>query len=307
MNKKSLVLISLSLAVLFTACSGPVSPAETMQPPKNTQQQNSQQQSPPDKSIMDEFEQMKSKNSTPGELLKFIEPKIGNLEKADADKVVKALLEVQELQLENYNDKIMAEDFNLKINSYNMDDLLALKNIKHEDVKTLLQNAFNDGYKLSASEGMFYMEIDYVAMKNKFSQFVSEEVSEYLDIVAEEGSKHFADDAALRISFDQLAERVIKTEAFADKYKDNEFLKNVKEWHKNYFTAYLIGLNNTPAFNYEDNSIKPEVLESFKNSISKYPDSKLAGILKEYTVLIEKNGNKETQDVLNFVNKATGN
>ncbi len=294
-----LLSLFLSLSILAGACSGLIPPGDTVTPPKNTHNQSDR-----DESIMNEFNRLKSKNASPAELMAFIEPKIGSLEKEDADKAVRVLLEVQQLQLANYNDKMMEEDFSLKLNSYSHEDLLALKNIKDEDVKSLLENAYKDGYKLSSAEGTYYLELDFAAMENKFSSFVSEETAAYLDIMADESTRHFAVDAALIISLEDLAGRVINTENFIERYPESSFIKEIRQRHQYYLTAYLAGLDNTPAFSYEDNVLKPKVLESFKDSMQRYKGSKLAGLLDKYVDLLEKNDYKRTQEVVSFINNA---
>lgn len=302
MNKKYLAITAIIAITVLSGCTRLVPPSDTMQEPKAQQQETVDKS----KEITDQFLQLKAQNKTPAELMAFIEPEIGNLNKEDADSVLKGLLEIQELQLKNYTDKIMSESFNSRMNSYKYEDLLHLKDIKDADIKELLQKAYENGFKLHTSEGMYDLELDYNSINKKFAPYISEDIAAYLSIMSKQSEKHFAEDAALTVGLDELAGRVVETEDFINKYSTNTYIDKVKELDKYYLTAYLLGLNNTPAFSYDDNKLKQEFLDSYTDSMNKYKDSKLAEILKNYTDLLSKNGNKRTSEILDFVNKTVG-
>lgn len=286
----------LVLVLSLAACStNVVSPENTIKPPEDTQSNSVK--------IMNEYRELMNKNSSPSEILKFAEANIGNLNKEDADTVVSGLIDIQNKQLENYRDKLYSREMNAKTAAYSYEDLVNLKNIKDEDVKSLFENAFNDGYKLIAPEGMYDFELDYENLNSKFSGFVSEAMAAYLGIMAEQSKAHFATDGSLSITPDELAGRVVNAEKFIEKYGDKPYASEVKQLYSWYLPAYLLGLNNTPAFSYEDNTLKPEFLTSFKNSATKYADSGLAKTLNDYIKLLEKNDLKKTREVLEFVNK----
>lgn len=299
--KRFIILITiLTLTFSLASCGTKiVSPDSTIKPPEVTQSNNVK--------IMNEYRDLMNKSSSPSVILTFIEANIGNLSKEEADTVVTGLIDIQKKQLQNYQDKLYSEEINSKVNAYKQEDLISLKNIKEENIKVLFENAFKDGYKLFSAEGMYDFELDYESLKNKLSGFVSESVASYLDIMSNESKSHFAADGAIRISLDELADRVINTEKFIEKYSDSQFIQEIKLRYNWYLTAYLIGLNNTPAFSYEDNTLRPEVLTNFKNTMIKYKDSKLAGTLKDYIDLIEKNKSQKTKEVLDFVTKVTAN
>lgn len=314
-RNEAVILTAILVAFTLNACSGRNSSSETSTTATSAQTvssgtttvQTTQDKTGQSKSVLAEFESMRTQKVSTGKLIDFIKQQASKLEKADLDTAVREILKDQQLQLKDYSDKIMADNFNIRMNKYKYEDLVSLNNIKDSDndIKTLLQSAYSDGFKLSTSEGMHYLEVDYNSLKTAFGSYASEEISLYLDIMSEESNKHFAEDAALMISYDQLAERVARNETFIGKFPGSEFAGKVKELHKNYLSAYLLGLNNTPAFSMKDNVLEKDVLASYKSSISKYPGTKLAEILSEYVKLLEKSDYKRTQVILDYVSKVT--
>ncbi|MCX7749381.1 MAG: hypothetical protein N2645_21185 [Clostridia bacterium] len=281
---------------LFSSCTNVAGPQEVLAPPQQSGNDN----------IMSEYRNLVNGNSAPRDILKFLDANIGNLNKEDADKVVTDFIEIQKKQLQNYEEKLYSPEFNAKISTVKFEDITKGENIKDADVNTFVQNAYHDGYKFFYPEGMVNMEIDYENINKRFSGFVSENVSAYLEIMSAEYKKHYAHDGGLIIDLDELVKRIIQTENFIEKYKDSPFQNEVRQLNKNYLSAYLLGLNNTPAFAYEDNQLREDVLSSFEHTVKEYKDSKLAGILKEYMELVRKNNNKKTGEILNFVEREMG-
>jgi hypothetical protein len=152
---------------------------------------------------------------------------------------------------------------------------------------------------------MYYFEIDYDKILKDFGRFASDQVARYLEIMAAESNKHFAEDAALVISLDELADRTVKTEKYIDRYPDFVQVQQVKQFHDYYLTAYLLGLNNTPLFDYQTEKAKEAFLKSYENTIANQKGTKLAAILEEYLVLLKRSDYMRTEEIVNFVNRVT--
>lgn len=296
-KSNSIIILILVLVFLFAGCGTKVvSPDNTIKTPELTESKSVK--------IMSEYRDLMNASSSPSEIMKYIEANIGNLSKEDGDTVVAGLIEVQKKQLQNYQEKLFSKEMYEIISKYKFEDLKIL-NIKEENEKKFFENAFKDGYKLITAEGMVDFELDYEYLDNKFSPYVTEKTSAFLSIMATEAKAHFAADGAIIISLDELANRVINTENYLEKFGDSQYAKEIKQQYNWYLTAYLIGLNNTPAFSYEDNILKQEVLSNFKSTMIKYKDSKFAGIIKDFVDLVTKNDLKKTNEVLDFVTKVT--
>jgi hypothetical protein len=219
---------------------------------------------PNQEGLMAQYQVLINENSPVSELTGFIEKNKTSLSRENMDKAVIGLVQVQQARLKDYEDKMFSPEINIPLNNYKYEDLLLLRNIKEEDIKNLLQDVFSNGYKLSASEGMYYPEIDYDKILKDFGGHASDKVAGYLEIMAAESNKHFASDAALIVSPDELADRIVKAEKFINSYPDFELVQQVEQFHSYYLTAYLLGLNNTPLFDYQTEKAKDSFIESYE-------------------------------------------
>lgn len=261
---------------------------------------------PNQENLMAQYQVLINENSPVSELTGFIEKNKTSLNRENVDKAVLGLIEVQQARLKDYEDKMFSPEINIPLNNYKYEDLLLLRNINEEGIKNLLQDAFSSGYKLSASEGMYYPEIDYDKILIDFGGHASDKVAGYLEIMAAESNKHFASDAALTISPDELANRIVKAESFIGSYPDFELVKQVEQFHSYYLQAYLLGLNNTPLFDYQTEKAKDSFTESYEKTITNQKGTKLAGMLEEYMALLKKYDYTKSDEIINYVNKVTG-
>jgi hypothetical protein len=236
----------------------------------------------------------------PGDLLRFLDTNAGRLKPAEVDKGILRLLTLQKEYLKSYESQLFSDAVNPKLNSYNLQDLIRLRKIKEGNIKELVRNILADGFTLSSSEGMVYPEIDYPGISAHFGRYASKPVAGYLRIMARETAQHFAEDAALKISLDALGRRIVAIETYLKENPRFVRRNEVRELGQRYLTAYLIGLNNTPAFSYQTNRLNNRFYQSYQNTITKFPGSKFAGAVKEYLILLVENNFQKTRPVLNF-------
>ncbi len=272
---------------------------------KTDQANNSGQVKPSQEELMNQYQVLVNENKPSGELTGFIEANKNNLSQENLDQTVVNLIEVLQKQLKGYEDKIFSQEINIIVNNYKYEDLLQLQNIKEDSIRNLLSEAFSNGYKLSMSEGMYYFEIDYDQILKDFGPYASDKVARYLEIMAAESNKHFASDAALIISLDELASRTVKTEKYIGSYPDFAQIQQVKQFHNYYLKAYLLGLNNTPLFDYQSGKAKDTFLKSYADTIANQKGTKLAAILEEYLTLLEKSDYMRSEEIMNYINRVT--
>lgn len=266
---------------------------------------NDKQVKPSQEELMNQYQELNNENKPAGELTGFIKANITNLSQENLDKAVISLIEVMQTRLKDYEGKMFSNDINIPLNNYKYEDLVQLQNIKEEAIKNLLRDAFSNGYKLSQSEGMYYPEIDYELILKDFGGQASDQVAGYLEIMAAESNKHFASDAALLISPEELANRTVKTEKYIGSYPDFVLIQQVKQFHSYYLKAYLLGLNNTPLFDYQTEKAKDSFIKSYERTIAGEKGTKLAGILEEYLALLQKYDYTRSDEIVNFVNRVT--
>ena len=81
----------------------------------------------------------------------------------------------------------------------------------------MLFEIFDSGYKLINLEGSWYPIIDY-ARVNAYIDYLSDDYKAYVLLRTLESNKTYAKDAALKITWDELAQRVLTVEDFLIKY-----------------------------------------------------------------------------------------
>ncbi len=252
------------------------------------------------KKVMDAY---KTK-SKPNEMMAFIEENIKNLSKENADKMINQFEVVQTEYTGKYMDTLFEENRQEKLREvfgYPFDKK-NIKNIKEEDLKNLINEIYAGGYKLVNLEGDYYPIQDYEVLK-KYTSYLSQEMKDYIKVMAAETNELMTNDAAIAISIEELGNRTLNTEAFLKKYPESKKRKVVGQLYEMYIRAYLHGANNTPAFDYETNKISEEVLNSYKKILSEHKETITGEVVKEYMQAIEKNDFKGGDSIINEGNR----
>ena len=134
--------------------------------------------------------------------------------------------------------------------------------------------------------GLYFWELGegYVEIRtmpyfyyNIFAKYVTVDFYDYLKILREEDAVLYQADAGLSISFEDLGERIVVWEGFLRKHPNTVLLKNVLERYFTYQIDYLLGMDNTPTAEYDEESeeyiFTPETLAEFTRFLRKHPDS----------------------------------
>ena len=252
--------------------------------------------------VMPEFISLVGENSKPDVLIEFMDKNIASVSRDDAAKMLVELERAQQgylaaLEGKYYDGNAIQESLS-KI--YNAEfDLDKIYETQDQELKSLLKETRDMGYKVETAEGMFFPVLDYDYLK-KFSPYASDDIKEYIDIMAVESNKVPAKDAALVISWDEVLERALVQEAYIGKYGSSSKIEAVKELQKKYLTFILFGLNNTPLFSYDTKTMDKEAREAYSKAVEGNKDSELMKLLGSYMKVVEKSGYKLTDEVDKF-------
>jgi hypothetical protein len=170
-------------------------------------------------------------------------------------------------------------------------DLDKIYDTEDAELKKLLTETKDMGYKVETAEGMFFPIMNYEYMK-KFSPYASDDMKAYIDIMAVETNKVPAKDAALVIGWDEVIQRAMTQENFIKKYGSSARIESMRELQKKYLTFMLFGLNNTPLFSYDTKTMDPEAKETYTEAVKDNADSELMQLLGEYMEILEKSNYK---------------
>lgn len=257
---------------------------------------------PREERIMENFRALAKTGAKLPEVIDFLDENISVVSKEKAAEMLDRLEKLQQEFLPNiekrfYND----ETIQVKMSEVYTQgfDLGKVYEIEDEKVRELLSKTKNSGYRVETAEGMFFPVIDYEVYK-KYSEYVTEDVKEYINIMAEESNNPPAKDAALVVGWDEVLKRALNQEKFIKRYEDSAKVGKVKELYRKYLTFTLFGLNNTPLFEYNSKVMDAGAKEAYIKFLESENSGGFYEVVKDYMKILDKNGYKLTDEVAEF-------
>ncbi len=160
---------------------------------------------------------------------------------------------------------------------------LDVAKITTEEGKALYNDLIKGGFKFASSEGMVYPVIDYKAFLEKYGKSITEDLSGLYAIKQMESDNPMARDAALVISYSELLSRAYATEQYIQQFKkDSLIIEDAKFIYENYISTLLLGMNNTPIFDYETHQFSAEAKKSYVEFVNTNPKAVTSWMLGEY-------------------------
>lgn len=287
MFKKLVPLILCIFLVVAAGCTAQ-KPSET-NPPADSKTANA---------IMDEFQTLKQKNAGVEEVANFIIDNIADVSQENATKLADEFEQLQKDKLPELESLFFKDTIQNKINT-EYKSITAGVDIKDTELKELLAKTKNSGYKVETAEGTYFPIIDYSFYK-KFRASVTPDMKDYIDIMAVESDKVPAKDAALVIGWDDVLNRALAQEEFINTHKDSVKLDEVQELYKKYYVFTLYGLNNTPLFIYQTNTMDPEARRVYERTAAKPGNSEFLKKLGEYMNVVKNSNYTLTDEVKGY-------
>ena len=142
-------------------------------------------------------------------------------------------------------------------------------------------------------EGDWYLKEDPDFLLSVSSNLKGE-YQEFTRFMGEESKQRLAQDAALTVSWDELRQRIIRWENFAKNHPDlPETERIIKPQLRRMMQWYLIGIDNTRAYDYDDTyggtaKINAELLKSYENFIRENTDSSYFPLIQGVYDILKK-------------------
>ena len=245
-----------------------------------------------DEDIIEEFRIIKKTSPAPDLLIDFIDENIGKVSTEEADEMIDSLEALLEKNTHVYGGKISELDKDnelLKIDGDKKEfQRKNIEKIEDEKLKVEVDYLYSNMYKLINSEGEFYRTIDYSKLK-VYDPYLSEKLKKYIDIRSLESDNRSMIDGELTIAFEELADRIFKTEDYLKVASKDKRKEDMLKEYEYKISAYLKGLPNSPIMDYESKEINKEVLESYKKTMDK--EYEISHIVKDYVEFIRDRDN----------------
>ena len=318
MNTKkvfSYIIILGLMALTFTACfnddkvdkddKAPVEDPVAVEDPQDKDEISKEER---EKEIMEEFRKVSETYPGPDALIKLIDENIDEISSEGADEMIDTLemkLEKNDAvyqgmisELDEDNELMSIDGGESEFRRENIDK------IKNEKLKKEVAYLYENKYKLINLEGEFYRTIDYSELE-KYKPYISEDFKKYIEVKSLESEDRSMADGALLITFDELADRIIKTEDYLEAAPEGKRKEDILRDYEYKLMAYLKGLPNTPIMDYESKKIKEEVMKSYKSVAGK--DYEISKIADSYIKTIEEKDMKIDESVLEQADEAIKN
>lgn len=159
------------------------------------------------------------------------------------------------------------------------------------------------GVGLYMTEGMYYLDVLPDYFYSIFDGHVSKGLNAYLEQRSKELAEGFSDDAGLRISFNQVYERVVAWENMIQEYPHFVMSADADYYYKTYLETLLTGMDNSRVFEIESGKLDPEIQKLYESIIHSDIDSKSKTIINEYYAILTKNNFKYSEQLVACMKK----
>lgn len=254
-------------------------------------------------SVMADFQALVDKKVIAVKLKSFVDSQVGQASNEDFTDMVLALEDLQEDQLLALEDRFYnGADFQEQLWELNKNgfDFDQIDTVSNPDLKKLLMDTRDGGYKVETAEGAYFPVIDY-ELYTQYQARVSEDIQDYIEIKAIESNEVSLKDAGMIIGWDEAVKRAVRQETFIVNHPSSVRLDEIKRLFGGYVYVTFNGVDNTPLFSYEDDTFDPEVKSAYTDAVKAGTDS--SPYLKRLSVLlelIEKSGNTISEEVTNY-------
>ncbi|MCI0614236.1 hypothetical protein L0244_14715 [bacterium] len=167
-----------------------------------------------------------------------------------------------------------------------------------------LHNYGKYGIKLWVEEAQVYLaeDVDFLV---KTATVLNGELREYITFHANEFREPIAGDATLGISWEELRKRIMRFEPFAREHPDLlETEAEIKPELDRLLWMYLVGLDNTPAYDLRDTGeIDTELRKSYATFLTEDHTSSYYSLISEAYKILEKHAFKINAELLAFLHE----
>lgn len=181
-------------------------------------------------------------------------------------------------------------------------DIVKADKIEDNALKEKVFQLRQNGFRVSMSEGNHYVDEEAYFLLSNFSGFTSDGIVEFLTIRSKDIKEGFAEDAALIITWDKIGDRIALWDNYINKFPGYPEAKEAKTLLNDaYIPAYVVGANNTPAYDFESRMISNQVKQSYEQFMQKYPNSSYYSFIKGYYDILKRNNfyyNSEAEEYL---------
>lgn len=297
-NKKSIILFLIGIIIVFilVGCKKTNMPlgsiAETTE--KINEKATELKESDKGKEISKttyKFNELIANNKDPKEIANFLDENLSKVGQQRASKMIIEFISFQENYAEKYSEELKSDSYQFKLKRLFKGAPIKyqdIDNIKDENLKALVKKIYSGHYRLNYNGTVYYPVVDYDSLK-KYNRFLTNEMKEYIIIMAKELNNPTIIDKDVMVSWEELGIRLLEIEKYIKKYSDGIKWEDMMRKYGEYFIIYIGGSENTSIYDSETDKIKKDVVESYRKMVLEHSDTITGATIGKYLQLIEDN------------------
>lgn len=253
--------------------------------------------------VLAEFEALTEyEDITVAELSQFLDEKVDRLSQEKAALLVTGLERVQRAKLPQWEKKFENEGLQQELARVYQETgwrLSDFSSITDAQLREIVEEAIDNGYKVETAEGFFFPVIDYT-FYDKYHTAVTPDLAVYYEIMAVESEQAPVKDAALMIPWEEVLNRALRQEEFLMECNSSPQVPAIEKLLKQYVSFALFGCNNTPLFSYDTKKMNSEAKAAYLKYDWDEAKGSFSRLIKEYLKVLKKNDYRLTPDVEEF-------
>lgn len=290
-HRITIALLVLFLSIIISGCGDKGTDSESPSPtstPSPTESSTPEASETPSVTLLQEFKEQSLANVPADEMMGTLKQMLEEVSAAEADEFIRTLEAYYETNLPVVEKQYEAENIQRELSDLDWPFTESqIPNIKDESVRGLVKQTLAGGYKLETTEGYIFPVVDYSKLMT-FSDKVTTAMQTYLDLMAMESNEKTASDGGLVISLEELTRRTLAAESYVITFPDTAERMKVEDRFIQYLNYYLVGLNNTPIFDYETFILLPEVKAQFEQMVESHSETVVGQLTKQMLTILSE-------------------
>lgn len=265
-----------------------------------------------------DFNNFLKKNNDFHKIAEYLSKNIKDMDKQNADEMIlmfekyyysipldtEVFIKDEELIDKKFGSLILEEG-----KKYNNDYAVLIKNynsVENVELKDYLKSLYDRNLNLTYSNGYFFFTVNYNKLQI-FDKYLSDSMINYLKYSDNEIRNPAVSDSKIVITMNELTDRILNAENYIKSSDNKELNKEFAKMLVFHFENLMLGVGNSPVFNYETGIINEDFLNTYKYYISK--NGLFKADMQDFLNYLEKNKFSKSTDTyskqINVTNKVT--
>jgi hypothetical protein len=215
------------------------------------------------------------------------------------DQALGIYFKFQRKLIEALNNRLMESSDYEEINSLAYADTAQQSAVAFSFEKKIIES----GLAIAFEEGSVFIDAAPGIISEYFYDFVTSGTQMYLKQFEIEMNQISAADAGIIIPMQEFADRLGRWDTFIKQYPNNIFNDDGRRQLKFYRYYFLVGMDNTPAFDYESNRLSQEFMDAYAYFLKQYPSTSSSTVVRNYLDHLKKADYIKTEEVEKFAAK----